>query len=103
MPRRIGCWLAFGAAAAGLVSAGWRGAPDRAGARGTAYGGAVVVAGWAAARRTSRRGVLRPQAGAQVRQAIAAGLCAGMAGALTVSVLGISTIALVLHELARLS
>ena len=65
--------------------------------------GAVVVAGWAAARRTSLRGVLRPQARAQVRQAIAAGLCAGMAGALTVSVLGISTIALVPHELARLS
>ena len=28
MPRRIGYWLAFGAAAAGLVWAGWRGAPD---------------------------------------------------------------------------
>ncbi len=25
MPRRIGYWLAFGAAAAGLVWAGWRG------------------------------------------------------------------------------
>lgn len=65
--------------------------------------GVVVAAGWAAARRTSLRGVLRPQADGPARQAIAAGLCAGMAGALMVSVLGISTIALVPHELARLS
>jgi hypothetical protein len=65
--------------------------------------GAVVVAGWAVARRTPLRSVLRPQAGAPARQAIAAGLWAGMAGALMVSVLGIGTIALVPHELGRLS
>ena len=87
------------------IANGWLAAMDGA-ARVLAVpltAGAVVVAGWAAARRTSLPGVLRPQAGAQVRQAIVAGLCAGMAGALTVSVLGISTIALVPHELARLS
>ena len=61
----------------------------------------LMAAGLAAARRTSRRDSRRPLADSRARQGVAAGLCAGAAAALLVSVLGLSTIALVPH-LARL-
>ena len=64
--------------------------------------GAGVAAGLMAARRTSGRGSQLPLADARARQGVAAGLCAGAAAALVVSVLGISTIALLPHEAARL-
>jgi hypothetical protein len=64
--------------------------------------GAGVAAGVASARRTSGRGGGLPLADARARQGVAAGLCAGAAAALLASVLGVSTIALLPHEAARL-
>ena len=64
--------------------------------------GAGVAAGVASARRTSGRGSQLPLADARARQGVAAGLCAGAAAALIASVLGVSTIALLPHEAARL-
>ncbi len=64
--------------------------------------GAGVAAGLLAARRTSGRGSQLPFADARARQGVAAGLCAGAAAALVVSVLGIATIALLPQEAARL-
>ena len=64
--------------------------------------GAGIAAGLLAARRTSGRGSQLPLADARARQGVAAGLCAGAAAALVVSVLGISTIALLPQEAARL-
>ena len=64
--------------------------------------GAGVAAGVASARRTSGRGSQLPLADARARQGVAAGLCAGAAAALVASVLGVSTIALLPHEAARL-
>ena len=64
--------------------------------------GAGVAAGLLAARRTSGRGSQLPLADARARQGVAAGLCAGAAAALVVSVLGIATIALLPQEAARL-
>jgi hypothetical protein len=64
--------------------------------------GTGVAAGLMAARRTSGRGSRLPLADDRARQGIAAGLCAGAAAALVVSVLGISTIAFLPHEAARL-
>jgi hypothetical protein len=51
-----------------------------------------VVAGLMAARRTSGPGSARPLADVQVRQSMAAGLCAGVAAALLVSVVGAATV-----------
>jgi hypothetical protein len=56
---------------------------------------AAIAAGVKAARRTSRHNGKLPLHTARARQGVAAGVCAGMAAAVTVSVLGISTIALV--------
>ncbi len=64
--------------------------------------GAGVAAGLMAARRTSGRGSPLPLGDARARQGVAAGLCAGAAAALVVSVLGISTMALLPQEAARL-
>ncbi len=64
--------------------------------------GAGVVAGLMAARRTSGRGSQLPLADTRARQGVAAGLCAGVAAALVVSILGIGTIALLPQEAARL-
>ena len=64
--------------------------------------GAGVAAGLMAARRTSGRGSQLPLADTRARQGVAAGLCAGATAALLVSVLGISTIALLPQEAARL-
>ena len=64
--------------------------------------GAGVAAGLMAARRTSGRGSQLPLADTRARQGVAAGLCAGAAAALLLSVLGISTIALLPQEAARL-
>jgi hypothetical protein len=55
---------------------------------------AAVLAGVKAARRTGRR-TRRPHADAQARQGLAAGACAGVAAALIVSILGITTVAVV--------
>ena len=63
--------------------------------------GVVVAAGVAAARRTSRNG-RRPVADARPRQGVAAGLCAGAAAALVVSLVGLTTIALLPHQLPHL-
>jgi hypothetical protein len=63
--------------------------------------GVVVAAGVAAARRTSRTSRL-PVADARPRQGVAAGLCAGAAAALVVSLVGLTTIALLPHELPHL-
>ncbi|HEY2077238.1 MAG TPA: hypothetical protein VGH53_12980 [Streptosporangiaceae bacterium] len=56
---------------------------------------AAIRAAIAAARRTSRRDSKMPISDARARQGFAAGLCIGIAAALLVSVLGITTIALV--------
>lgn len=56
---------------------------------------AAIRAAIAAARRTSRRDSKLPISDARARQGFAAGLCIGVAAALLVSVLGITTIALV--------
>jgi hypothetical protein len=58
---------------------------------------AAIRAAIAAARRTSRRDSKLPITDARARQGFAAGLCIGVAAALVVSVLGITTIALVPH------
>jgi hypothetical protein len=58
---------------------------------------AAIRAAIAAARRTSRRDSRLPISDARARQGFAAGLCIGVAAALLVSVLGITTIALVPH------
>src|SRR5215472_1554719 len=58
---------------------------------------AAIRAAIAAARRTSRRDSRMPISDARARQGFAAGLCIGIAAALLVSVLGITTIALVPH------
>jgi hypothetical protein len=55
---------------------------------------AVVAAGITAARRTPRLGGPHARADAQGRQGLAAGLCAGAAAALVVSIVGLSAIAL---------
>ena len=64
--------------------------------------GAGVAAGLMAARRAPGRGSQLPFTDTRARQGVAAGLCAGAAFALVVSVLGISTIALLPQEAARL-
>ena len=64
--------------------------------------GLVVAAGVAAARRTSSRNSLLLVADARARQGFAAGLCAGAAAALLVSLMGLTTIALLPHELTHL-
>jgi hypothetical protein len=58
---------------------------------------AAIRAAIAAARRTSRRDSKLPITDARARQGFAAGLCLGVAAALVVSVLGITTIAFVPH------
>jgi hypothetical protein len=58
---------------------------------------AAIRAAIAAARRTSRRDSKLPISDARARQGFAAGLCIGVAAALLVSLLGITTIALVPH------
>ena len=58
---------------------------------------ASVKAAMAAARRTSRRDSQLPITDARARQGFAAGLCLGAAAALLVTVLGVTTIALVPH------
>jgi hypothetical protein len=58
---------------------------------------AAIRAAIAAARRTSRRDSTLPITDARAQQGFAAGLCLGVAAALLVSVLGITTIALVPH------
>jgi len=58
---------------------------------------AAIRAAIAAARRTSRPDSKLPISDARARQGFAAGLCLGVAAALVVSVLGITTIALVPH------
>lgn len=58
---------------------------------------AAIRVAIAAARRTSRRESGLPLADTRARQSMAAGLCVGIAAALLVSVLGISTIALAPH------
>jgi hypothetical protein len=58
---------------------------------------AAIRAAIAAARRTSHRDSKVPISDARARQGFAAGLCLGVAAALLVSVLGITTIALVPH------
>ena len=63
--------------------------------------GVVVAAGLTAARRTSHDSLL-PLADIRARQGVAAGLCAGAAAALVVTVLGLSTIALLPHELTHM-
>ena len=57
----------------------------------------AIRASIAAARRTSRRDSPLALTDARVRQGLAAGVCVGVAAALVVSVLGITTIALVPH------
>ncbi len=58
---------------------------------------AAVRAAIAAARRTARRDGALPLTEVRARQGLAAGLCVGIAAALLVSVLGITTIALLPH------
>ena len=62
-----------------------------------------VVAGLAAARRASSRGGRLPLADVRTRQGVAAGLCAGAAAALLVSLAGISAAALQSHQATRFS
>jgi hypothetical protein len=64
--------------------------------------GVVVAAGLMAARRASGRGSKLLVADVRARQGVAAGLCAGAAAALLLSVLDIGTIALAPRELTRL-
>jgi hypothetical protein len=63
--------------------------------------GTAFAAGLAAARRTSGRGSALPLADTRARQGVAAGLCTGTAAALLVSVLGLSTAALLPHGVGR--
>jgi hypothetical protein len=63
---------------------------------------AAIRAAIAAARRTSRRDSTPPITDARAQQGFAAGLCLGVAAALLVSVLGITTIALVPHAAASI-
>jgi hypothetical protein len=63
---------------------------------------AAIRAAIAAARRASRRDSKAPISEARARQGFAAGLCIGVAAALVVSVLGITTIALVPHAAASI-
>ena len=65
--------------------------------------GITIAAGIAAARRTPVRGSRLPSADAKARHGVAAGLCAGAVAALLVSVLGISTVALLPHEANQLT
>ena len=65
--------------------------------------GITIAAGIAAARRTPVRGSRLPSADAKARHGVAAGLCAGAIAALVVSVLGISTVALLPHEANQLT
>ena len=65
--------------------------------------GIAIAAGIAAARRTPVRGSRLPPADARARHGVAAGLCAGAVAGLLVSVLGISTVALLPHEANRLT
>ena len=65
--------------------------------------GITIAAGIAAARRTPVRGSRLPSADARARHGVAAGLCAGAVAALLVSVLGISTVALLPHEANQLT
>jgi len=65
--------------------------------------GITIAAGIAASRRTSVRGSRLPPADARARHGVAAGLCAGAVAGLLVSVLGISTVALLPHEANRLT
>ncbi len=65
--------------------------------------GATIAAGIAAARRTPARGSRLPLADARARHGVTAGLCAGTVAALLVSVLGVSTIALLPREANRLT
>jgi hypothetical protein len=58
---------------------------------------AAVLAGVKAARRSGRKS-RRPRGETQARQGLAAGACAGVAAALIVSILGITTIAVVPHD-----
>jgi hypothetical protein len=58
---------------------------------------AAIRAAIAAARRSSRRGSQRQVTEVRAQQGLAAGICIGIAAALLVSVLGISTIALAPH------
>ena len=64
---------------------------------------ALAAAGVAAGRRTSARGSRLPLADARARQGVAAGVCAGAAAAVLVSLLGVSTIALLPQEAGRLT
>ena len=63
--------------------------------------GVVIAAGVTAARRTSRDSQF-PVADTRARQGFAAGVCAGAAAALVVSLLGLATIALLPHDLTHL-
>jgi hypothetical protein len=65
--------------------------------------GIAIAAGIAAARRTPVRGSRLPPADARARHGVTAGLCAGAVAALLVSVLGVSTIALLPQEANRLT
>jgi hypothetical protein len=64
---------------------------------------ALAAAGVAAGRRTSARGGRLPLADARARQGVAAGVCAGVIAAVLVSLLGVSTIALLPQEAGRLT
>jgi hypothetical protein len=64
--------------------------------------GAGIFAGVRAARRSRRHDGRLPTVDSRARQGMAAGICAGVAAALVVSILGISTIALAPHEAAAL-
>jgi hypothetical protein len=64
--------------------------------------GMVIAAGLAAARRSSGRGSRLPVADFRARQGFAAGVCAGAAAGLLVSVLGTGTVVLLHGELTRL-
>jgi hypothetical protein len=57
----------------------------------------AIAAGLTAARRTSDRGRARPLSDLRARQGVAAGVCAGAAAALLVSLVGLSATALLAH------
>lgn len=63
---------------------------------------AAIRAAIAAARHSSRRGSQRQLTEVRAQQGLAAGICIGIAAALLVSVLGISTIALAPHTAASI-
>lgn len=65
--------------------------------------GITIAAGIAAARRTRARGGRLPVTDARARHGVAAGLCAGVAAALIVCVLGVSTAALLPHRAASIT